>query len=45
MKSIWTRDEIRQTVFEFIEVDYNRTRRHSVLGYRSPVYFEKQNVA
>ena len=35
-----TRDEMRQTVFEYIEVDYNRTRRHSALGYLSPVNFE-----
>lgn len=42
---IMTRDEMRQTVFEYIEVDYNRTRRHSALGYLSPVNFEQQNVA
>jgi transposase InsO family protein len=42
---IMTRDEMRQIVFEYIEVDYNRTRRHSALGYLSPVNFEKQNVA
>jgi transposase InsO family protein len=42
---IMTREEMRQTIFEYIEVDYNRTRRHSVLGYLSPVNFEKQNVA
>ncbi|MFW0939351.1 IS3 family transposase [Vibrio parahaemolyticus] len=42
---IMTRDEMRQIVFEYIEVDYNRTRRHSALGYLSPVNFEQKNVA
>ncbi|HAS3629906.1 TPA: IS3 family transposase [Vibrio cholerae] len=42
---IMTRDEMRQTLFEYIEVDYNRTRRHSALGYLSPVNFENKNVA
>ncbi len=42
---IMTRDEMRQTVFEYIEVDYNRTRRQSALGYLSPANFEQQNVA
>ncbi|MCG6523285.1 IS3 family transposase, partial [Vibrio parahaemolyticus] len=42
---IMTRDQMRQTIFEYIEVDYNRTRRHSALGYLSPVNFEHQNVA
>lgn len=42
---IMTRDEMRQTLFEYIEVDYNRTRRHRALGYLSPANFEKQNVA
>lgn len=40
-----TREQMRQTVFEYIEVDYNRTRRHSVLGYLSPMNFEKLNIA
>jgi putative transposase len=35
-----TRDEARRQVFEFIEVWYNRQRRHSSLGYRTPVEFE-----
>ncbi len=42
---IMTREEMRQALFEYIEVDYNRTRRHSALGYLSPVNFEKQYVA
>jgi putative transposase len=40
-----TRKEMRQTVFEYIEVDYNRTRRHSANGYISPEAFEAQRVA
>ena len=27
--------------FEYIEVFYNRVRRHSSLGYRSPVEYER----
>ena len=42
---IMTREQMRQTIFEYIEVDNNRTRRHSALGYLSPVNFEQQNVA
>jgi transposase InsO family protein len=40
-----TREEMRQTVFEYIEVDYNRTRRHSANGFISPEAFEAQQVA
>jgi transposase InsO family protein len=40
-----TRALMRQTVFEYIEVDYNQTRRHSANGYISPVAFEAQHVA
>jgi len=35
-----TREEARQSIFEYIEVFYNRTRRHSSLGYVSPEAFE-----
>jgi putative transposase len=31
-----TRDEARRSLFEYIEVFYNRQRRHSALAYRSP---------
>jgi putative transposase len=37
-----TRDEARTAVFEYIEVWYNRERRHSSLGYLSPVAYERQ---
>ena len=37
-----TRDEARTAVFEYIELWYNRQRRHSSLGYLSPVAYERQ---
>ena len=40
-----TREAMRQTVFEYIEVDYNPTRRHSANGFISQVAFEPQQVA
>lgn len=40
-----TRAAMKEAVFEYIEVDYNRTRRHSANGYISPEAFEAQNVA
>jgi putative transposase len=36
-----TRIEARIDVHEYIEVFYNRQRRHSSLGYRTPVVFEQ----
>ena len=30
-----------RSVFEYIEVFYNRVRRHSAIGYQSPVKFEE----
>ncbi len=35
-----TREEARRAVFEYLEMFYNRIRRHSTLGYLSPVDFE-----
>jgi len=35
-----TRREARAEIFEYIEVFYNRQRRHSSLGYVSPAQFE-----
>jgi putative transposase len=35
-----TRLELTNAIFDYIEVFYNRQRRHSQLDYRSPVEFE-----
>ena len=35
-----TREQARASIFEYIETWYNRIRRHSKLGYLSPVDFE-----
>ena len=35
-----TRAAARQSIFEYIEVFYNRVRRHSALNYLSPANFE-----
>ena len=40
-----TRAEARQSIFEYIEMFYNRKRRHSALGYRSPISFELEAMA
>jgi len=47
MKTEWTghafyrtREEARRSVFEYMEVFYNRQRRHSAIGYVSPEQFE-----
>jgi transposase InsO family protein len=40
-----TRDDMKLAVFEYIEVDYNRTRRHSANGYISPEAFEAKRIA
>lgn len=41
--ALWpTRAAARVAVFEYIEVFYNRQRRHSSLGFLSPLAFERQ---
>lgn len=40
-----SREIMRTTVFNYIECDYNRWRRHSACGGISPEQFENQNLA
>jgi putative transposase len=45
-RSPWqTRAQARADVFDYIEVFYNRQRRHSALNYESPSSFEAQFTA
>jgi putative transposase len=41
-KTYRTRDAARADVFDYIERFYNTVRRHSTIGYLSPVEFEKR---
>jgi putative transposase len=38
-----TKDKARVAIFDYIEVFYNRQRRHSALGYLSPAEFESRS--
>ena len=40
-----TRAEARSAIFDYIEIFYNRQRKHSSIGYLSPVAFEESGVA
>jgi putative transposase len=40
-KTYRSRDQARADVFDYIERFYNPTRRHSTIGYRSPMEFER----
>ena len=41
-KTYRTRDQAKADVFDYIECFYNPRRRHSTLGYLSPIDFEKR---
>ena len=41
-KTYRTRNEARADVFDYIERFYNAIRRHSTIGYVSPVEFERK---
>jgi putative transposase len=40
-----SREEAKQSIFHYIEVYYNRVRRHSTIGSIAPVIFENQYKA
>ena len=40
-----SKSELRSSIFEYIEIFYNRQRRHSALGYESPESFERNLLA
>ena len=44
-ESYANREEARRSLFEYIEVFYNRRRLHSTLGYRSPAEYEVRFVS
>jgi transposase InsO family protein len=37
------RDQARAALFDYIELFYNRRRRHAALDYQSPAQFEEQH--
>lgn len=41
-KTYRTRDKVKADAFDYIEQFYNPKRRHSTLGYVSPMEFEMQ---
>ena len=40
-----SRSEAKASIFEYIEVFYNRQRRHSHLGLVAPLAFEKASAS
>ena len=37
--------DLRADVFDYMEMFYNPRRRHSTIGYISPIHFENQKCA
>ena len=40
----WTRAQAKTSIFEYIEIFYNRIRKHSALGYLSPDQYYQQSI-
>lgn len=45
VRNYQTRADARAEIFDYIEVFYNRQRRHSALGYLTPAEYEKLAIA
>ena len=39
-----TRIELANAIFDYLEICHNRQRRHSALGYLSPIEFENRSI-
>jgi len=39
-----TREAARSSLFEYMEVFYNRQRRHSAINYETPLAFEARTL-
>ena len=39
-----TRDQARDAIFDYIEVFYNRQRRHSTISYQAPLVYEQRHA-
>jgi putative transposase len=44
-ESFETRQHARRSLFDYIEIFYNRQRKHSTLNMKSPVQFEEQHLS
>ena len=40
-----SQEQARRALFEYLEIYYNRIRRHSTLGYVSPLVYEQGEVS
>jgi len=40
-ENLQTKEAIERAIFEYIEIEFNRKRRHSAIGYKTPEEFER----